>query len=136
MAQQVGYFANHVLMTEGPFVIVNAHGWRIEVDRVRARCPGLISDATHALTRRTHAFPGKVALRQQAEAVCDHLNQLVRAGLIVYDEATDTWDPISDWAATGAQPAAPSWVAFQQRMNTVAAMRGVSAPFPKPQDGS
>ncbi|MBK7823146.1 MAG: hypothetical protein IPJ61_19360 [Tessaracoccus sp.] len=129
MAQQVGYFANHVLLTEGPFVIVNVHGWRIEVDRVCARCPGLTSLAVQDLARRAHGFPGKVASYTQAEIVCDHLNQLVRAGLIVYDEATDAWDPIPDWATAGAQLTAPSWAAFQQRMNAVAASRGVPAPF-------
>lgn len=48
---------------------------------------------------------------------------------IVYDEATDTWDPIPGWATMGPQPTAPSWVAFQQRMNTIAAARGVPVPF-------
>lgn len=129
MAQHVGYFANHVLLTEGPFVIVNVHGWRIEVDRARSQCPGLTSRAVHDLTRHVYGFPGKVASCAQAEAVCDHLNQLVRTGLIVYDEATDTWDPIPGWATMGPQPTAPSWVAFQQRMNTIAAARGVPVPF-------
>lgn len=39
MAQRVGYFENNVIYKEGPFVMTNAGGWRIEVEQKGHQCP-------------------------------------------------------------------------------------------------
>jgi hypothetical protein len=86
MAQEVGYFENHVKYTEGPFVIVDANGWRIEVELKEYHCPVLPEDTIYQLCkeklgRRLAKFDHK----SDAATLCDWLNQEVRQGSIVLD---------------------------------------------------
>jgi hypothetical protein len=128
MAQHVGYFQNYpFVLTEGPFVVVYAGGYRIEVDRVRAICPGHPDLSIYKLLD-AWGFYGKTEHSAPADEACDRLNQLVRLGHVVYDESKDTWLPVPPCET---QYAAPSWAAFQTRMNAMAAKLGASAPFPE-----
>lgn len=81
MAQRVGYFDNDVTYTEGPFVIVPANGWRIEVDH-GGRCPVLPHTSIYRRLRRNGMDFGKTSEDVQA-SVCDWLNELVRQGKLV-----------------------------------------------------
>lgn len=112
MAQQVGYFEDfasprrrHEAYSEGPFVIVNplGNGWRIECEVKDGKCPVLPDLSIYHL--RDHAgFPeGKFDLQEDAERLCDFLNQQVREGNIVRDPIyPDMW--AARRSATGCGP--------------------------------
>lgn len=130
MAQHVSYFQDYpFVLTEGPFVVVYTGGYRIEVDCdcVRATCPVLPDPSVYKLMD-AWGFRGKTAHSELADETCDRLNQLVRLGHIVYDESKGTWRPAQPHEV---RPSAPSWVAFQVRMNAVATKLGAPAPFPE-----
>lgn len=82
MAQTVGYYQNNPVFTEGPFVIVNANGWRIEVELKGHHCPVLPSTSIYRITEKL-GLHGKTDDKEQAAMVCDALNSMVRASAIV-----------------------------------------------------
>lgn len=83
MAQIVGYFENFVEYTEGPFVLVNANGWRIEVELKGHYCP-VLPDVSIYNTREKLGWPlGKTDDFKKAERVCNELNAMVKRGEIV-----------------------------------------------------
>lgn len=84
MAQVVAYFDDDVVFEEGPFVICNArgNGWRIEVEQKGCKCPVLPDISIYRYLGESVKWP----LREDAEAVCDQLNKMVKEGKIVLDE--------------------------------------------------
>lgn len=82
MAQEVGWGQNNVEFKEGPFVIVNINGWRIEAELKGHYCPVLPASSIYRITERM-GFSGKTDNKEQAEMVCDALNGMVRTGQIV-----------------------------------------------------
>ena len=88
MAQVVGWFENDVKFTEGPFVIVNANGWRIEVELVGHHCPVLPSISVIKIAKRL-GLHGKTYNKELAAVVCDSLNTKVQAGEIILHN--DCW---------------------------------------------
>lgn len=84
MAQQVGYYENNVEFTEGPFVIVNAGGWRIEVELKEHHCPVLPDSSIYRLCGDRLGHPlTKLHFYESAVELCDWLNQEVERGTIV-----------------------------------------------------
>ena len=82
MAQQVGYRENNVEYTEGPFVIVNAGGWRIESELKGHQCPVLPGSDIIAFINKENGGVLKGSLEQMSK-VCDKLNALVDVGEIL-----------------------------------------------------
>ena len=87
MAQVVRYFQNNPVFTEGPFVIVNINGWRIEAELIETElkghlCPVLPALSIYSIMKKL-GLQGKTNDKEQAAAVCDALNGMVRAGAIV-----------------------------------------------------
>lgn len=83
MAQLVGYFEDNVKYTEGPFVVVSAGGYRIEVELKEHHCPVLPDLSVYALLQRNGFNPHKENRIEEAEKKVDWLNQQVREGKIV-----------------------------------------------------
>jgi hypothetical protein len=83
MAQVVGYFQDNVAFTEGPFVIVYAGGWRIEVEQKKINHPIMTSLSIDRHIKRLGIPHGKTKDMDLARSVCDGLNAMVRAGEIV-----------------------------------------------------
>ena len=84
MAQEVDYHANHVVYTEGPFVIVFVAGWRIECDLLGSDCP-VLPDGTIYTIMRENKLDGKSNNRELVADVCDKLNSMVASGAIIQD---------------------------------------------------
>ena len=88
MAKEAGYYDNPTeeqsidLYSEGPFVIVNAAGWRIEVQLEGHHCPILPHHTIYNLSREWGYPPGKYE-RDRAARLCDRLNKSVKSGQIV-----------------------------------------------------
>ena len=82
MAQEVGYFENFPVFEEGPFVIVNANGYRIEVERKNHKCPVLPHNSVSDILWGELGYKGKTG-REHAAELCDKLNQMVKDGRIV-----------------------------------------------------
>jgi hypothetical protein len=84
MAQVVGYFEDHVVYQEGPFVISNplGNGWRIEVEMKEHRCPVLPDLSIYRLMEQL-SLKGKTNDQAEAARICDQLNRRVLAGRIV-----------------------------------------------------
>jgi len=89
MAQEVGHYENNVEYTEGPFVISNANGWRIESEVKGLRCPTLPDDSIYRLLYSADKNFGKTRNKKLAVAACDWLNAFVAQGRIVLD--TNGW---------------------------------------------
>lgn len=85
MAQRVGYFEDDVLYAEGPFVMVNANGWRVEVEMPGHHCPVLPDTSIYELRSQLGWPAGKTDDVALAERVVDQLNAMVREGKIVLD---------------------------------------------------
>lgn len=83
MAQVVGYFQNNVTFTEGPFVIVERNGWRIEVEQKGCNWSILPDSSIYKIVERRFGLCGKTTDRSLIEKVCDGLNQMVRDSAIV-----------------------------------------------------
>lgn len=83
MAQVVGYFRDNVTYTEGPFVIVYAGGWRIEVEQKDKIHPVMTSLSIDRIIKRLGIPYGKTRDQELAATVCDSLNAMVRAGEII-----------------------------------------------------
>lgn len=82
MAQEVGYHQNNVVFIGGPFVIVNANGWRVEAELKNYYCPVLPDISIFSIMKRL-GFEGKTDNKEKAAMVCDHLNRMVLTGDIV-----------------------------------------------------
>jgi hypothetical protein len=89
MAVQVGYFEDfHTpeeeaeAYREGPFVIVNANGFRIEAQVVGHKCPAMPDLSVFKLREQWGYRLGKFD-RDKATELCDRLNEAVREGKIV-----------------------------------------------------
>lgn len=94
MAQVVGYFEDfHTeerraeAYSEGPFVLVNVNGWRIEVEYEDAPHPCMPDSSIYKLKRKLGMEFGKTHDKQLAESVCDALNRMVKDGRIVRTES-------------------------------------------------
>jgi len=92
MAQEVGYLEDDVVFTEGPFVYVYAHGYRIECEyrpgpgQVAPKCNAVFPHASIYRLRQAEwpEWPGgKTDDKDLAEKTCDWLNSLVNADRIV-----------------------------------------------------
>lgn len=99
MAQHVGYFEDfktaereREAYSEGPFVVVNANGWRIECEVVGSSCPALPDLSVFHLRKKWGIPEGKFNSVKAAEELCDRLNEQVKLGNIVREKAS--------WAAT------------------------------------
>lgn len=86
MAQTVGYHEDNVTFTEGPFVIVYAGGWRLEVEVLGHHCPCMLDTSVYRMLKRERGRWGKTNL-ETAKADCDWLNEQVRLGRIVREGA-------------------------------------------------
>lgn len=93
MAQEVGYFEDNVIYTEGPFVICNplGNGWRIEVEAKGVNSPILPHSSIYDLMQKRFKHWGKTNSRAEIVRICDALNELVRK-----DEINR--DPTGQWA--------------------------------------
>lgn len=90
MAQKVGYWDNNVKYTEGPFVGVNAGGWRIEVATGLANeisTPALPHFSIYRLLEiEKGKKPGKLQTFEEISIFVDWLNQEVTNGRIVFNK--------------------------------------------------
>jgi hypothetical protein len=92
MAKYVGYFENFETpeeeteaFSEGPFVVVNAGGHRIEVQFKGNKCPALPMPDIYSLCE----LHGKTCHKGDDEkiiATVDWLNEQVKAGIIICHE--------------------------------------------------
>jgi hypothetical protein len=89
MAQTVGYFENHPTLNEGPFVVVEANGWRIEAEVKGYRCPAMPDVTIFRLCNRRGTPLSKFNNRDEAAEICDWLNEQVREGFITLH--SDGW---------------------------------------------
>jgi hypothetical protein len=95
MAVRVKYFENtRDCYSEGPFVMVNACGWRVEVDYSQG-CPALPDNSIYYFIRENGLPDGK-----HEEALCasivDFLNAKVKDGTLIKDPKyglTWIWEP-------------------------------------------
>jgi hypothetical protein len=88
VAQVVGYFEDGfedgTKYVEGPFVMVEANGWRVEAEVVGNKCPCLPDVSIYrALEKETTFSPHKTNDIELAKARTDWLNRQVREGKIV-----------------------------------------------------
>ena len=91
MAQEVGYFENHIEYEEGPFVMVDAHGWRVEVELKGHHCPCLPGTSIYAL-RKALGFPVGKGQQERIAGQVDKLNQLVCEGYVVLENNAWVWN--------------------------------------------
>ena len=83
MAQIVSYWQNNVEFTEGPFVLVNINGWRIEVELKGHKCPVFLDSSICEFCLLHNKPRRKTNNFQVARRTCDWLNEQVRHGKIV-----------------------------------------------------
>jgi hypothetical protein len=84
MAQRIGYFEDNVTFTEGPFVMVNAGGWRIEASNGQeAGCNAVMPDLSIYRLAKDWGYEGKRSNPALMEPIVDRLNEWVREGKIV-----------------------------------------------------
>lgn len=75
MAQRVGYFQNtDDCYSEGPFVMVQACGWRIETGKTGDKCPTLPDISIYGFLREKGLPEGKYDDEDMAEAIVNFLN--------------------------------------------------------------
>ncbi len=91
MAQRVGYFEDDVEYKEGPFVMVEASGWRIEVELKEHHCPVLPDTSIYKLLEANGYDPYKTNDTQKAEEKVDFLNRKVKEGIIMLEPGTKHW---------------------------------------------
>jgi len=85
MTQTVGYFENNVTYMEGPFVMVNANGYRIEAELKGHYCPVLPDVSIYLmLEKEKDKAPGKAPDTVIAPLV-DWLNEQVKKGRIILE---------------------------------------------------
>jgi hypothetical protein len=87
MAQIVGYHQDNIKFEEGPFVIVNANGWRIEAEMKGHHCPVLPCLDIYRLLQQEFGrrSEGKTSNQAFAEEMCDWLNHEVRLHHIILE---------------------------------------------------
>jgi hypothetical protein len=94
MAQHVHYFEDFPQddehFPEGPFVIMEFNGWRIEVQNPGGKCPCLPDSSIYRLIEKTCYGPGKWDNEETAIAICNMLNSMVHKGKIIKD-SRDNW---------------------------------------------
>ncbi|HEY7415242.1 MAG TPA: hypothetical protein VH593_08625 [Ktedonobacteraceae bacterium] len=92
MAVKVGYFQDNYdgIYDEGPFVLVDAFGWRIEQEG--PTCPYLPDSSIYELRKLLGwTTDGKTNDTTLAEKVCDELNAMVKRGEIVNKNGLWVW---------------------------------------------
>jgi hypothetical protein len=100
MAVTVGYFEGtekspidrERAYAEGPFVLVYAYGWRIEVDNPSGVCPALPSMSVYKLRKKLGYPLGKFSEFEKACELCDKLNGLVKEGIVVEKDGYWNWE--------------------------------------------
>lgn len=95
MAIRVGYFQNtDECYAEGPFVMVNACGWRIEAGCKGKICPSLPDSSIYGFLREQGLPDSKTDDEALAACVVDYLNAKVKDGtLIVNQYGFPIWEP-------------------------------------------
>jgi hypothetical protein len=93
MAIRVGYFQNTKdCYSEGPFVMVNANGWRIEVGCAEMHCPTLPDNSVYAFLRDRGLPDYKTDDEALCECVVDYLNAKVKDGTLVRRDNNWLWE--------------------------------------------
>lgn len=94
MARAVDYWHDFVseeeameAYKEGPFVLVCANGWRLEVEMKGSKCPALPDSSIYNLLDNHCLSHDKTNNKKEAEAVCDWLNTAVKIGWIKLHES-------------------------------------------------
>ncbi len=92
MAIEVGYFKNTTeCYSEGPFVMVEASGWRVEVWYRDSKCPSLPDPSIYAFLRH-HGLPdSKSDDRDRAVLIIDFLNRKAKSGELTNTGITWVW---------------------------------------------
>lgn len=94
MAVRVPYFENTTdCYQEGPFVMVNAGGWRIEVEYEGAKCPALPDLSIYGFLKEKGLPFDKTNDTALMECVIDYLNKIVKEGGIVKEGIAWVWPP-------------------------------------------
>ena len=95
MAQRVGYFQDTTeCYSEGPFVMVNAGGWRVEVGNKDMKCPTLPDCSIYGFLREQHLPDGKTDDEALAACIVDYLNAKVKDGTLVVNKyGYPIWEP-------------------------------------------
>lgn len=93
MAQIVGYYENDIIYTEGPFVMVNANGWRIEVQSLVDSFSVCPNSFIYKLLDDQGLERVKCNEKEKIEKSVDWLNKQVRKGTIIRGEWG--WEPVS-----------------------------------------
>lgn len=84
MAQVVGYFENDVVFIEGPFVAVNANGWRVEAELEGNCCPAFPDLSVDCFLEKEKGIrTGKWVSFEAIAPIIDWLNEQVKAGHII-----------------------------------------------------
>ncbi len=84
MAVRVGYFQDtNDCYTEGPFVMVNASGWRIEVGHKDMKCPTLPDCSIYGFLREKGLPDGKTDDEALCACIVDYLNTKWHDGTLV-----------------------------------------------------
>lgn len=96
MAVRVGYFQNtRDCYSEGPFVMVNANGWRIEVD-CSSDAPTLPDNSIYYFIKDKGLPSGKFDDEALCACIVDYLNAKVKDGTLIKDPKhglTWIWEP-------------------------------------------
>lgn len=95
MAIRVGYFENTTdCYKEGPFVMVNASGWRIECGYNGAKCPTLPDSSIYGFLRDVGLPDRKTDDEALAACIVDYLNAKVKDKTIVLNKhGYPIWEP-------------------------------------------
>ncbi len=99
MAVRVGYFESPInkdIYLEGPFVMVNANGWRIEVQYkdsqgVVLSAPALPDDSIYGFLRERGLPTDKQIDEDLTACLVDYLNAKGKDGTLIFDKYTWTW---------------------------------------------
>lgn len=84
MAIRVGYFQNTTeCYSEGPFVMVNAGGWRIEVGNKNMKCPTLPDCSIYGFLREQGLPDRKTDDEALCACIVDYLNAKFKDGTLV-----------------------------------------------------
>lgn len=82
MAQKVGYFQNNVVYSEGPFVMCNIGGWRIEAELKGQSCPCACDPSIYELLESQGLQAHKCNDEKKIIASVNWLNEQVKMGTI------------------------------------------------------
>jgi hypothetical protein len=93
MAKRVGFFENtDACYEEGPFVMVMANGWRVEVGEKGMKCPILPDMSIYGFRRDRGVPDGKLNDDHRMECVVNYLNAKVKDGTIVKKDGVYVWE--------------------------------------------